>query len=209
MNRTLSALRELAALPGCQHLVLKCFLLHLHPPARPVWAAAAYMCHGHYGEILANETACVPECTSSTGTGGLIPGTIAVCGRFASKHRVFSVMLGLCAVGFFGPAPWLCHRAHVISPWAGSGGSEISATAQVLLCVSGVPVWAVHPFLSCACSLCIISVSCSSLYMQLMAALRCSIIVQSPKLGHFGGPARPPGLKGSAAQLFRKAKKEA
>ena len=31
--------------------------------------------------------------------GGLIPGTVAVCGRFASKHRVFSVMLGLCAVG--------------------------------------------------------------------------------------------------------------
>ena len=93
MNRTLSALREFAAFAW-----LPASCVEVHPPARPVWAAA-FMCHGHYGEILANETACVPECTSSTGTGGLIPGTIAVCGRFASKHRVFSVMLGLCAVG--------------------------------------------------------------------------------------------------------------
>ena len=91
MNRTLSALREFAAFAW-----LPASCVEVHPPARPVWAAAS-MCHGHCGEILADETACVPECTSSTGR--LIPGTVAVCGRFASKHRVFSVMLGLCAVG--------------------------------------------------------------------------------------------------------------
>ena len=85
------------------------------------------MCHGHYGEILADETACVPECTSST--GGLIPGTIAVCGRFASKHRVFSVMLGLCAVGF------VFSIGNLVSPqrvrWSGSQYNE--TIAHVLL----------------------------------------------------------------------------
>ena len=83
----------------CLAAAVSClFDLLLHPPARPVWAAAAI---GWIGWPLAVEPLCAR--VHFFNGGGWITGTTAVCVRHvhcASKHRVSSVLLGLCAVGF-------------------------------------------------------------------------------------------------------------